>query len=120
MALESRCGATEYFRARLLMMRAHMMRAAFTLLIILAALAGCAKPPPSAQVGAERGEAVAMGKDVAGEECNQQRGGSPDTAYIYCGDWDQPAAHIRNGGPAEPASLQSLATTGPWRTAVDL
>jgi len=94
------------------------MRARRLLLLVLAALFGCAQPPGSAYVGgASNKTATALGRDANGEACNQLPADRPDSVEIFCGAWQQPAAHVR--GTAASTSLASVATTGPWRESLD-
>ena len=89
-------------------------------LLILAGLAACATPPPSAYVGrSAQTDSVArpLGKDQAGEDCVLQTAG-PAAADVFCGTWQQPSAQVRRG--AALASLQQAALAGPWRTALDV
>lgn len=91
--------------------------------LILLALAGCALPPPSAYVtppgSPPAGAAVGVGKDASGEACNQLASGAPGVWDIYCGDWKEPAAHIRAGGAVPAGGLSGLATAGDWRDGLD-
>lgn len=87
-------------------------------LLLLLTLAACAVPPSSAYVGgsARSSDALGIGKNAAGEACTQQ--GSATAVDIYCGTWEQPSGHIAVIAP--PATtLQALATSSPWRTALD-
>ena len=85
-------------------------------------LVSCAVPPPDAYVaGSARSSHVSgvdLGQNAAQESCVQQERGE-GSADIYCGTWTQPSGRVRNGGRAEPATLRSLATTGPWRAEID-
>ncbi len=90
------------------------------ILVLLAALAACASPPPDAYWGGSpqaSGEAVGVGRDTAGEACTQQAlGGGAD---IFCGNWKRPAGHVRAGSAGSSASLAELATASPWRVGLD-
>jgi CHAT domain-containing protein len=95
-----------------------MRCAAIAALLLLAA---CTAPPPDAYVSgaAARGaDQVAIGNNAVGEACTQQADTKND-ADIFCGTWLQPSARVRPGGPASAANLRALATTSPWRTALD-
>ncbi len=85
------------------------------------ALASCAKPPMSAydNPGGSESAAVSLpvGQNTAGESCTIQRSGN--TADVYCGSWDQPSAHVQNGGPAAAGDLAALATTSAWRASLE-
>ena len=88
--------------------------------LVLPLLATCATPPPSAYVGRSSqtsGSAQPLGKDQAGEDCVLQSAG-PAAAAVFCGTWQQPSAQVRRG--AAVASLMQAATSGPWRTALDV
>jgi CHAT domain-containing protein len=89
-------------------------------LLLLVALASCAKPPPGAYdsaAAAATGPGLNLGQNTAGESCNSQPAGSG--ADVYCGSWDQPSAHVQDGGPASAGDLAALATTSPWRAALE-
>jgi CHAT domain-containing protein len=93
------------------------------LLVLLLALTGCAKPPPTAYVrGANAGGGavpqLSIGKNAVGEACTIQDTG-PTTSDIYCGSWQQPSARVRGGEPAAAQSLATIATSGPWRAVLD-
>jgi CHAT domain-containing protein len=84
------------------------------------AIAACAKPPATAYdstAAVDTSAGLSVGQNTAGESCNRQNvaGG----ADVYCGSWDQPSAHIQAGGPGSPADLAALATTSPWRAALE-
>jgi CHAT domain-containing protein len=78
------------------------------LLSVLVVPVSCATPPAADYVAggtARTAGAVSAGQDTAGEACTRQP--SPDGgADIYCGDWDQPSAHLR---PVPAAPLAELA-----------
>ena len=96
------------------------MRPALHLAVLLASLAGCAGPPPSAYLGgssARSADGVGLGKNGAGEACTQQAQG--DGADIFCGTWDQPSGHVVKAGAGGPAGLQQAATASRWRNALD-
>ncbi len=92
-----------------------------TCLVLLSlSLASCSKPPASAydsSAAANTGAGVALGQNTAGESCNSQS--VADGADVYCGSWDQPSAHVQEGGPASAGDLAALATTSPWRAALE-
>ena len=99
------------------------MRAAPALVLLsLAALLGCTRPPPDAYVGgnARSGEAggIPLGRNAAGESCTQLPGGDAG-ADIFCGRWVQPSGAVQRGGPATTAQLAGLATAGAWRIGLD-
>jgi CHAT domain-containing protein len=89
--------------------------------ILALTLASCAKPPPAAYEAADTSQpasaGLAIGQNTAGESCTSQAvsGG----ADVYCGSWDQPSAHVQTGGPASPGDLAALATSSPWRAALE-
>jgi CHAT domain-containing protein len=84
------------------------------------ALSACQKPPATAYDTAGgtagTGTGLSVGDNTAGEACTSQA--TPTGADIYCGSWDQPSAHVQNGGPAG-TDLASLAATSTWRAALD-
>jgi len=88
---------------------------------MLLMLLSCAPPPPGAYLAVERAGGagqVAAGVNDAGESCARSAiGGGAD---IFCGAWVQPSARLRNGGRGVAAGLRDLATSSPWRTALDL
>ncbi len=92
--------------------------------LVVGMLAGCAKPPAGAYVSApgaaSSGEAVSLGQNASGEACSQLQGSAPGLVNIYCGDWKQPAARVRAGGPGSPGALSGIATSGDWRSGLDL
>ncbi|HEY4171529.1 MAG TPA: hypothetical protein VGM42_00770, partial [Rhodopila sp.] len=90
--------------------------------LALCGVAACEGPPPSAFIGgaASSGRATSLGTDAGGDACNLLPSGSANSADIYCGTWQLPAAHVRVAGTGDPASLHALATTGPWRETLDL
>jgi CHAT domain-containing protein len=96
------------------------MRIAVSLLLALC-LASCAKPPSSAYdsgtAAASAGPGLNLGQNTAGEACNSQT--TATGADVYCGSWDQPSAHVQAGGPASATDLTALATTSPWRAALE-
>lgn len=92
--------------------------------LALSGLAGCSAPPPGAYVGGQAqaagGAGVGLGADVAGEACNQLPA-APGSVAIYCGEWREPAAHVRV--LAEESDQQALlrrASASDWRTGLDL
>ena len=96
------------------------MRPALLLALLLAGLAGCAGPPPSAYLGGSSvssAAGVALGKNAAGEACTQQTQG--DGADIFCGTWEQPSGHVVKAGPGGAGELRQAATGSRWRNALD-
>src|ERR1700761_5758922 len=96
------------------------MRSLLRGLALACFLASCAQPPQSAYVGGTRGggqaeKGVSLGQNASGESCNQLPSGAAGTVDIFCGTWQQPAARVSADGPADAASLMTLATNGPWR-----
>ena len=89
--------------------------------ILLLGYAGCARPPATAyDNGTGQGPAtaaLAVGQNTAGEACTSQP--AAGGADVYCGNWDQPSAHVQNGGPAAGASLAALATSSAWRASLE-
>jgi CHAT domain-containing protein len=82
---------------------------------------GCARPPASAYVAAGAtapAAAVAIGRNAVGETCTLQEAGR-GMADIYCGTWQQPSAHLRQGEAAVATELPQLAAGGPWRAGLD-
>jgi CHAT domain-containing protein len=99
------------------------MRPFMLLGAVFCLLAGCTVPPPNAFVGgtalsASGAKGVALGQDASGESCNQLPSGVAGTVDIYCGTWQEPAARVRAATATGP--IGQLATTGPWREALDL
>jgi CHAT domain-containing protein len=87
--------------------------------LVVALLAGCAVPPPSAFTGsggAAGGEPV--GNNTVGEACTRHVS-ADGGAELYCGTWQQPSARIRPAGRAGGAELESLASGGSWRAGLD-
>src|SRR4051812_45087282 len=96
--------------------------AVVSLLLALAPLSGCHRPPAEAFV---RGTSIdrptaqtTLGANAAGETCVQQPSGARG-AEVFCGTWQQPSARVEFGGAGGAAEMASVATTGPWRTAID-
>ena len=81
-------------------------------LLLATALASCARPPADVYVGGAS-TGASLGADTAGEMCTLQGGD------IFCGTWTQPSGHVAAGGPADAATLASLAGSGPWRAGID-
>ncbi len=90
-----------------------------SLLLATLLLGACAVPPDSAYVAGrasrKTGAGIALGKDTAGKSCEQQTRGNGE-AYIFCGDWAQPSAHVSSG---EPGVLADLATASAWRSGIN-
>ncbi len=90
-------------------------------LLLLLAIASCARPPQSAYVsGAAAGKAtaaVAIGHNSVGESCTIQDAGA--AADIYCGTWQQPSARVRAGEAASASVLPAIATASPWRSGIE-
>lgn len=84
---------------------------------LAALLAACAVPPPEAYTQAGPAGGQAIGRNAANESCTQQPG--PDGALVFCGAFTNPSARIGRAGPATAATLQAMATSSPWRTAID-
>jgi CHAT domain-containing protein len=95
------------------------VRRLIALAATLGLLADCQTPPPSAYVGTHDTSAVSLGTNAVGETCTQDAGPGAREAAIYCGTWDQPAAHTVRGAAATPGSLAELATDSPWRVGLD-
>jgi CHAT domain-containing protein len=93
------------------------------ILLIPAALAGCARPPATAYVAATAGTASAqpVGKNAAGEACTQQAlaTAAGQSVDIYCGSWQQPSATVRQEAALAPSGLAAAAQSGAWRSALD-
>ncbi len=117
--------ATRHFGVRLRRMLAKLPPARLTLarlpLALLPALllAACSVPPDSAYVAGrasrKTGSGIALGNDAAGKACEQQSHANGE-AYIFCGEWAQPSAHVSSG---PPGVLADLATASAWRSAID-
>jgi CHAT domain-containing protein len=94
----------------------------FASLALVAAIAGCATPPPEAYytaVGNDGAPSVALGNNAAGEPCTESEI-SPGREYaLYCGTWKQPSARLTKGPAATEAELTALATTSRWRQGLD-
>ena len=105
------------------------MRAGPALVVaMLALLAGCQTPPPSAYVrgsGGQEQQPVAqlqLGTNSAGETCTGETIAGADGskgADIYCGSWRQPSATISSVPGASAADLAATATAGAWRSGID-
>ncbi len=96
------------------------MRPALLLAVLLAGVAGCAGPPPSAYLdgtGTRSAGGTGLGNNAAGEACTQQAQG--DGADIFCGTWDQPSGHVVKAGPGGAGELSQAATSSRWRNALD-
>jgi CHAT domain-containing protein len=102
-----------------------MSRAAVSgLLIAILLMAGCAVPPPSAYVNGDsagQSAGLSVGKNAAGEDCTLQKAsqGSAEIANVFCGTWQQPSGVVRSAGPVPSADLVALATSSPWREALE-
>ena len=91
---------------------------------LLAALAACQGPPSSAYVAVQDGQAgtVPVGQNSVGEVCRRLDlgGGATD---VYCGDWEEPSARVRPGGPDTGVDLALLANGeaggAGWRSNID-
>ena len=100
------------------------MRASLAFLLpLILALAGCATPPASDYAHAlptvaKPASQVSIGKNAVGEDCTQTSP-LPGAADVYCGTWQEPSAHVREGTAAGGAQLQQIATASPWRDAID-
>jgi CHAT domain-containing protein len=92
--------------------------------------AGCESPPPSVYVsGAGAVPAVgvvAVGNNQVGEPCHYQPVSTSDfgigarrVVNLYCGYWGQPSGRIFVLGDTDATRLDTLATSGPWRTYID-
>ena len=91
-------------------------------LLLLAAFAGCARPPASAYVAGVAGKAPAaagIGRNAVGETCTIQDTGQ-GAADIYCGTWQQPSARVRAGAAATADDLATIAAASPWRAGLDI
>jgi CHAT domain-containing protein/tetratricopeptide (TPR) repeat protein len=92
------------------------------LLLVLAPLTGCEKPPASAYVRgtsvARPSEQTSLGSNTAGEACVQQPAGARG-AVVFCGSWQQPSARVEFGGPATVPDMAATASSGTWRTGID-
>jgi CHAT domain-containing protein len=109
-----------------------MIRRCWLLGAVLAgALFGCQSPPPEAFVSSTgqsaAPSAVPIGNDDSGEPCRYQLASGEAAAVaarrdavIYCGPWEQPKSHVFElAETADPARLDALARSGPWRTYID-
>ncbi len=93
-------------------------------IVLLAALAACQGPPSSAYVAVQDGQAgtVPVGQNSVGEVCRRLDlgGGATD---VYCGDWEEPSARVRPGGPDTGVDLALLANGeaggAGWRSNID-
>lgn len=98
------------------------MRGVALLLLVLAPLAGCHTPPPSAYVHGTSVEKPAdqtsLGTNSAGEACVQNPAGNRG-AEVFCGTWQQPSARVEFGGAGTAADLPGVAGGGLWRTGID-
>jgi len=90
--------------------------------VLALTVASCVKPPASAydsgsDTTASTSAGLNLGQNTAGESCTSQASGG--AADVYCGSWTEPSAHVESGGPAAQADLVTLATTSPWRAALE-
>jgi len=83
--------------------------------LALAALAGCAVPPPSAFVGGGSGGGDPVGNNTVGEACTRQAA-ADGSAEIFCGTWTQASARLR---PAGAEDINALARSSAWRSGLD-
>lgn len=98
-------------------------------LLFLALLAGCTRPPADAFVGGSTGIEAGepAGTDARGETCLVARGPAPRSDLpvarardIFCGGYTQPAARVAElRGPSAPEDLRRIASGGIWRTALE-
>lgn len=97
-----------------------MRFAAALVIVIAAAVAGCATPPPDAYLGG-RGDitGTSIGRDASNEACVQQPRGTESTVDVFCGSWKQPSATISRVGPGGPDALASIVNGGAWRGSLD-
>jgi CHAT domain-containing protein len=90
--------------------------------LLVFAFAGCATPAPESYTAGTAGtttaHSTAIGANTVGEACTQQDGAAGQTD-IYCGTWPEPSAHVRAGGPVDAGTLMQLASSSPWRTALN-
>jgi CHAT domain-containing protein len=95
---------------------------AAVLVLAVASLAACQKPPASAYVHGtsteKSAEQISLGNNAAGESCVQQPSGERG-AEVYCGTWQQPSARVQYAGAANAGNLASLADDGTWRRSID-
>ncbi len=89
------------------------------LVLSVALLAGCQRPPPTAYIGGKATANISLGANTVGEACTEQAGNGGYETDILCGSWDQPAARVVAGGPASSADLSALVTTSSWRAGLD-
>src|SRR3954451_23371514 len=101
------------------------MRAAgavVSLLLTLAPLAGCHRPPADSFVRGTNldrpSEQTVLGANAAGETCVEPPAGARG-AQIFCGTWQQPSARVEYGGAGGAAEMASVANTGAWRANID-
>jgi CHAT domain-containing protein/tetratricopeptide (TPR) repeat protein len=98
------------------------MRGSAILLLVLASIAGCHTPPPSAYVhgtGVEKPtDQISLGTNAAGEACVQNPTGVRG-ADVFCGTWQQPSARVEFGGAASAADLPAQSSGGVWRAGID-
>jgi hypothetical protein len=99
--------------------------------VLAGTLFGCHSPPPEKFVSStDKGatpSAVPIGNNDAGEPCRYQLvsgggtvAGARREAVIYCGPWEQPSGHVAElAEAADPARLDAVARSGPWRTYID-
>ena len=98
--------------------------------VLAAAVSGCESPPPSVYVSSSQAAAevaiVAVGNNQVGEPCHYQPASTGDFGIgaqhaldLYCGYWGQPSGRIFELGDTGAASLDNLASSGPWRAYID-
>ncbi|HVY15088.1 MAG TPA: CHAT domain-containing tetratricopeptide repeat protein [Rhodopila sp.] len=78
---------------------------------LVALVAACTAPPPSAYVPSASAQGgVAVGKSASGEACRLvTSGGGGD---VWCGEWQSPSARVRSAAGANLAAATSDARTG--------
>ncbi len=87
-------------------------------LMLLGALAHCAKPPASVYFASTASQSVPLGNNAAGEACTQTET-APGHYEIFCGTWTQPAATIERGPAADESAFATGVAAGPWRQRID-
>jgi CHAT domain-containing protein len=91
---------------------------------------GCESPPPSVYVSGLQPTPevaiVAVGNNQVGEPCHYQPASTGDfgigaqrSVALYCGYWGQPSGRIFELGDADAARLDTLATSGRWRSYIE-
>lgn len=100
------------------------MRSLF-LFLLVCLLGSCVRPPASAYVGGAASggpgsTGIDLGSNASGENCKQLPSGTPGAVDVFCGSWQQPAAHIAATQQAAGTQPMAVAASGAWRDQLNL